>query len=58
MTKEEAEVVLNIMPHADGHCRYCAGSLMQKFVDFFPEYKELASTIFKKEFEQELYKDD
>jgi hypothetical protein len=58
MTKEEAEQVLSIMPYADGGCRYCAGDLMMRFVDFFPEYKELAKNLFEKEFQQELYKND
>lgn len=46
MTNEEAEKVLRIMCTADNECETCAGELMDKFVEAFPEYKGLADEVY------------
>lgn len=58
MTNEEAKQVLNLLTTADGGCYHCAEYLMLDFLIAFPDYKELAKSIYKSKFEKELEDDD
>lgn len=42
MTKEEAELVIEILLTADHGCTYCVMELLEKFVERFPDWEELA----------------
>jgi hypothetical protein len=58
MNQEEAEKILKILTYADGGCAYCARSLFKDFCNEFSEFKNLAIDMFKKEFENDLFKEE
>ena len=54
MEKDEAIKILQILSKADGGCEFCAKELFSYFVEEFPEFSELAKTIFKERFNKDL----
>ena len=42
MTKPEAEKIIKILMEADGGCPSCTQTLIELFVEQFPEYKDIA----------------
>ncbi len=55
MNRQEAEEVLKIMVTADGGCLYCAQKLFIRFIEEFPEFRELAEEIFEERFGKNLF---
>ena len=55
MNRDEAEKVLRIMAWADDGCPYCASKLFKRFIETFPEYRELAEKIFREIYEDDLW---
>lgn len=45
MNEKEAKKVLELLADVDCGCYHCVKDLMNKFVEDFPEYSELANTI-------------
>jgi hypothetical protein len=54
MTKEEATKVIKTMMSADGQCFVCANSLLWYFTQEFPEWKDLANELYRKEWDEEI----
>ncbi len=54
MNRDEAIKVLQILSKADGGCEFCARELFSYFVEEFPEFSEIAKTIFKEIFNKDL----
>jgi hypothetical protein len=50
MRKEEAEEVIKIILQCDGGCEYCVSSLLELFIDKFPEHESIAKSVFKEKF--------
>lgn len=50
MRKDEAEEVIKIILQCDGGCEYCVSSLLELFIDKFPEYESVAKLAFKEKF--------
>ncbi len=55
--QKEAETILKILFTADGGCSYCAARLALQFVEAFPQYKELAQSMYYSEFNENLEED-
>lgn len=54
MNRKEAERVVRILLTADGGCEYCVSSLLMRFCEDFPEFRELAEEAFRNRFGVEL----
>jgi hypothetical protein len=57
MDNHEAKTVLEILATADGGCEFCARELFNRFAERFPEFSELAESIFREKFGKELNKE-
>ncbi|AGK61162.1 hypothetical protein Asulf_01163 [Archaeoglobus sulfaticallidus PM70-1] len=54
MNRDEARKVLEVLAKADGGCEFCARELFNNFIQEFPEFSDLAKTVFKKKFNKDL----
>jgi len=54
MNKDEARKVLEILSKADGGCEFCARELFNHFIQEFPEFSNLAKTVFREKFNRNL----
>jgi len=50
MTEEEAKTIIDIMLTADDFCPACAGNLLEGFMEYFPQFSDLAKEKYKKSY--------
>jgi len=48
MIEEEAKIIIDIMLIADDFCPVCAGNLLERFMEYFPQFSDLAKEKYKK----------